>query len=360
MDKIHISLIGAQPLPVYNGITYSDADYVFLLHSEGTKRVAENIASNWKGGLNLIPIEEPFDYLYCKTVVEEIVDEYKPGQFSFNITGGTKIMSLAAYDVAKENKMSTIYIDQNNIVTELDKNKQYILKNPIDLAVYFRMFGQLAKITTKYESLDERLFDLKNFLKGNYNNLKPLFKQFRNKKYSENVSFTLKNKRYELGWRKKEQIVFIFNQKTGIEQQFQGWHVFNIVFRTGWFELDVAQMLAKWKHTERIYLNTIFERRHDKSDKNEIDIIVDTGVKMFFFECKTSVYDIRDIDKFRNVVKIFGGLAAKPVLVTLHKPNKNIIEKCDDLNIKVFWLSENSTTQFLNFLNNQLETINPI
>ena len=138
------------------------------------------------------------------------------------------------------------------------------------------------------------------------------------------------------------------------------------MFNTGWFELEVAEMLSQWEHADELYLNTVFERRHDKTNKNEIDIIVSTEVKMFFVECKTHVADIKDIDKFRNVVKILGGLAAKPILVTMFKPNNNVIEKCEDLNIKVFWLKDKSTStnkpgsQFIQFLDNQFEIINPI
>ena len=79
--------------------------------------------------------------------------------------------------------------------------------------------------------------------------------------------------------------------------------------------------------------------------KNKIHIalvgaqLVDTGTKLFFFECKTNVYEIRDIDRFRNVVKNYGGLSAKPVLVTYSKPNENILEKCRDNKIPVFGFS---------------------
>lgn len=274
-------------------------------------------------------------------------------------------MSLAAYDVAKENSFSAIYINQNNIITELNSSKSYVLETKIDLSVYFKMFGQSAKSTTKSNTISKENFEIKNLLMTNFFQLKSLFTEFRQKKYTIEDSFVLKNKKFELGWNAKQQTAMVYEDKTGVETHLQSANVFNVIFNTGWFELEVIEKLKKWSKLQEMYWNTIFERKHNRSDKNEIDIIVDTGVKMFFFECKTNVHDIKDIDKFRNIVKIFGGLAAKPILITMVKPNADVIEKCNDLNIKTFWFKEknkktNTSDDFLKFLDAEYEKINPI
>ena len=299
-------------------------------------------------------------------MIENLMEKLPQGTISFNITGGTKIMSLAAYDVAKENNISTIYIDQNNKLTDLSTNQQFVFKNTIDLPAYFRLFGQQGKSSVKYNYADQGQFELKDLIMKNFKDLQPLFKKFRAKNCGPNNSFILKNSKFEIGWRENEQAAFLFSEKTGEELELSGATAFDFMFNTGWFEQEVAGMLSKWEHANELYLNTVFERRHDKTDKNEIDIIVSTEVKMFFFECKTNVADIKDIDKFRNVVKIFGGLAAKPILVTLFRPNERIIEKCEDLNIKVFWLTEGfnkptkPASELINFLNKEYKIINPI
>ena len=37
MKKIHIALVGAQPVPIYNGIRYINPDKVVYIYSEDTR-----------------------------------------------------------------------------------------------------------------------------------------------------------------------------------------------------------------------------------------------------------------------------------------------------------------------------------
>lgn len=50
--------------------------------------------------------------------------------------------------------------------------------------------------------------------------------------------------------------------------------------------------------------------------KNEIDIIVNTGDKLLFVECKTRICDNTNIDKFSAAVKNYGGMASKALFVS--------------------------------------------
>ena len=192
MSQIHLSLVGAQPIPVYNGIKDADAEYIFLLHSKNTKQVADNIASNWKGGLNLILVEKPFEYDYCKKLIEKLLANFPDGVFSFNITGGTKIMTLAAYDVAKENNISTIYIDQNNKLTDLSSNQHFFFRNTIELPVYFKLYGQQVKQTTMYNHIDPGLFEMKTRSGKTLKTCKPYLKNIEQKNTHQTIRLPYK------------------------------------------------------------------------------------------------------------------------------------------------------------------------
>ena len=115
-----------------------------------------------------------------------------------------------------------------------------------------------------------------------------------------------------------------------------------------------------------MYWNTVIPRTVNEQDKNEIDIIVDTGIKLFFVECKTQVFDMKDLDKFRNVVKNFGGFGAKAILVSYFKPTNIVLEKCKDNHLSVFWFQDpktkkmNKASQLVNLLDNEYQKINPI
>lgn len=100
-----------------------------------------------------------------------------------------------------------------------------------------------------------------------------------------------------------------------------------MVFNSGWFEYKVAKLLSSWDKAKEVCLNCHFPSKQ-KSDKNEVDIIVNTGTKLLFVECKTQINRITDIDKFRSVVKTYGGMGSKGLFVTKEKFSDSAREKC--------------------------------
>ena len=105
----------------------------------------------------------------------------------------------------------------------------------------------------------------------------------------------------------------------------------------------MAEILSRWTKTKELVSNLIIEYA-DGLAKNEIDMVVNTGSKLVFVECKTAVFDIKDIDKFHNVAKLCGGLGAKAILITFHKPNARILEKCADNHMLTFWFHDRITS----------------
>lgn len=363
---LHISLVGAQPLPVFNGVRYVKPDSAFLLHSKDTLDVAQNVNSALEGRCQLFEVELPLDYNYCLQKFEYLVKNVKDVDISVNVSGGTKIMTLAALEVARKNSLRCFYMDQNNQVVDLPSGKSMIYSQEIELGRYFQLFGQSAQGTSRFDMLEENMLEFGRMISVNYSKMNGLLGDFRKNKYDEKRSFKLKNSKCELGWDVDKQSVMVYVDSTGEETHVAGENAFHIVFNTGWWELEVGEMLNGWPLARRIYWNTKIPRHSVDNIKNEIDLIVDTGVKMLFFEVKTQVFDIKDIDKFRNVVRNYGGLGAKSYLITLFKPSPEVIEKCNDNKMPVFWFIEGtgskrkSKTQFLYFVEEEMKLVNTI
>jgi hypothetical protein len=112
------------------------------------------------------------------------------------------------------------------------------------------------------------------------------------------------------------------NGNGGIERRFSftSKHSFNLVMNSGWFEYKVAKLLEGWSRAQEIWMNVVFPYKPGKDgtrkSKNEIDVIVHTGKKLLFVECKTSVFDKTDIDKFAAAVKNYGGMGSKALFIT--------------------------------------------
>ena len=139
-------------------------------------------------------------------------------------------------------------------------------------------------------------------------------------------------------------------------------NILKLVFKAGWFEYKVATLLESWEHSKEICLNCRFPFKRNV-DKNETDIIVNTGTKLLFVECKTQITHTTDIDKFRSVIKGYGGTGSKGLFVTEAKMKDIAKKKCEENGILSFslkdehWgLSEEKALQLL--LDSELYNIN--
>lgn len=116
-------------------------------------------------------------------------------------------------------------------------------------------------------------------------------------------------------------------------------NIVDLTFNAGWFEYKVAHLLSQWNKTKEICLNCHFPFKQGV-DKNETDIIVNTGTKILFVECKTQITHTTDIDKFRSVVKAYGGTASKALFVTDSPMSDIARKKCEENGVLHFSLSD--------------------
>ena len=82
-------------------------------------------------------------------------------------------------------------------------------------------------------------------------------------------------------------------------------------------------------------LNVVFPYS-ERVAKNEIDIIVNTGNRLLFVECKTSIHSVTDLDKFSKAVRNFGGTGCHAMFVSYSSMGDKPSEKCRDNNIIPF------------------------
>ncbi len=281
--KIQIALVGAQPMPVYNGFVYQKPEKIILLHSQETEITARRLQAVISCECELHKIEKPFDYFYCKNAIEKICLKETENLLNFNISGGSKIMTLATAEIAKEKQIAMFFIDQNNVITDFVSAKRFLFEDTISLAIYFQLFGQSAKSSVLFEEIDKELFIFKNKIINDLFIFLSLFKKIRFKRYNEKSTFLVENSKYELQWKSNTQTAIFYTKATGIEEHITGNYSFHVLFNTGWFELYVLEIISKWKLAKQMYWNTIIPRTVNEQDKNEIDIIVDTGIKLFFY-----------------------------------------------------------------------------
>jgi len=351
--NIHIALIGGQVYPAYLGIADQQPDVVILVHSNNTKNEAERIRSEFPNRyiqlieFNPVDIERIFRQtrdLLSKVNAESI--------YTINVTGGTKLWTIAFYECFKKlDNARLMYIDQNNRIYDLSTMNSRLSTVQLNMDLLFRLNGTTVKSYTDYSEYTTE--DL-NCLRQIKSLRKCSYQLFNTMSIPNNVhildpkegalSFHTKDSG-TLSWNKTNQCITVemTTQKGKRRETLISPHVFDLFFYTGWFEYEVARILSKWEYAKEIRLNVCFPYQTDDKAKNEIDIIVNTGNRLLFVECKTQIFSITDVDKFRTAVKNYGGMGCKSLFITEAKMKPNAAEKCWDSGILSFSMNDCSS-----------------
>lgn len=364
MSKIHITLVGGQTAPIYSGIIEFDPDQVIFICSEQTKEEAERVKSKIACPSELIIID-PIELKQISDTANRLLDYYQKDEMSLNLTGGTKPWNLLFFKVFVDEENATLfYIDQNNKIWDLKSYQSRIFT--FNIESLFSIYGTPLKHYTDFNTYTardietiEQIERLRSYNYGSFNELTNI----RNVK--ENHFEELEDGSYircnqSEGW---VELCLQSKQKGTMTKRLHSENINSIIFKSGWFELKIAHLLSKWNKAKNIQLNCVFKAQNNV-DKNEIDIIVNTGSKLLFVECKTQIKTITDIDKFHSAVKNFGGMGSKALFITDASMREEAKEKCQDNDILSFSLQDNksgfwSTEQSLfMILDQELTTLN--
>lgn len=356
--SVQITNVGGQTLPVIQGILEFTCTKHVLLHSDESHEAARKIAGLMRSNCQLQRIADANNFEEILSLIGKIVADHDHAVFFVNVSGGTKIMTLALYTFFVNSKMeaTVFHVDQNGMIHFLTGMKSEPIKTTLPIDRYIAFSGQKIKSKTRVEDIPTEYFEVKDQVKKIYRDhfreFKSLLNRYRelNRKEYNTDDFEIVNRKTysQLKWDKGENelSISLYRQYRGgyVQFSFIGSEYLGIVLETKWFELELIEIFRNWDKTRELAWGVIVPYI-EGTDKNEIDIIVNVGSKLLFVECKTQVSDIKDIDKLRNVAKAYGGLGSKAILITLFEPNKRTIEKCADNNILLFSFTNQDKTK---------------
>ncbi len=113
MKQVMVCLIGEQPVPNLLPIRHCQPQQVILVYSTTTKRVSDNLERLLKGKFVVLSHEvPPYDIVAAQKNLAEYLSQrnLQGTNLLFNLTGGTKPMSLAAFRLAQEQSVSVVYL----------------------------------------------------------------------------------------------------------------------------------------------------------------------------------------------------------------------------------------------------------
>lgn len=357
MAKIHITLVGGQPAPVYHGIVATQPDKVVFIYSESSRDAMEKVRSEIHMAEDK---QEPLNTTDPQQIMKRaniLAEKYKNDEVTLNISSGLKSWShLFGRVFDSMPNASVVYMDQNNVLWNyrtMERKADFVF----DMDVLFRLYGNRLenyKRLTDYTEEDLKALDkIKNIRLFNIPDFNKLTATLNDKQ--QNILRNQNSGKFDLmangsqsyvEWEKttKDSIGFVrifLAKKNGKSQEvtFESENAVDLAFNSGWFEFEVATLLSKWTKAKSIYLNCHFPFK-PKVDKNEVDIIVNTGTKILFVECKTQITHTTDIDKFRSVVKGYGGTGSKGLFVTDARMTDVARKKCEEHGLLSFSLQD--------------------
>ncbi len=357
MAKIHITLVGGQPAPVYHGIVATQPDKVVFIYSESSRDAMEKVRSEIHMAEDK---QEPLNTTDPQQIMKRaniLAEKYKNDEVTLNISSGLKSWShLFGRVFNSMPNASVVYMDQNNVLWNyrtMERKADFVF----DMDVLFRLYGnrlenykRLTDYTEKDLNALDKIRNIRLFNVPDFNKLTATLndkqKNILRNQNSGKFDLMANGTQSYVEWEKttKDSIGFVrifLARKNGKSQEvtFESENAVDLAFNSGWFEFEVATLLSKWTKAKSIYLNCHFPFK-PKVDKNEVDIIVNTGTKILFVECKTQITHTTDIDKFRSVVKGYGGTGSKGLFVTDARMTDVARKKCEEHGLLSFSLQD--------------------
>jgi hypothetical protein len=360
-----IALVGGQLLPIYVGIKEFNPDKIHFIVSKESVESLNNLKPVIKGIAYNEYKCDAFDFYEIKSICEKIIQKFNLGDtISFNLTGGTKIMVLACQAIIQERGLKGFYINQDDSYLVLPSYERKNISTELTANEFFDLSGHKTYNFKTIEDFKEEDFKaaekIMNFANNDYR-YKLVIGAFRKKYLNKNSILPPTgneqiNNNLRIVWNQSSLNIDSNNKNI---LKLNSSIVQELMFNAVWWELIIANEIAKLIRFKELFLGFELNFKSDKNTpKNEIDILINTGKKLIFIECKSGIVKQEDINKMKIVKQTYGGVIAKSILVCRELPNSSIIEKCKELDIELFYSI--ALNKEVNPINKLIKLINDI
>ena len=365
---IHVCLISAQAAP--NLLPILDSDFkpkkaIFLV-SKTMKQRAEYLAKTFEKlnvKVKLKNISDEFNFGLMEEEIFKLVEEYENESIALNVTGGTKLMSIAAENAFSALGKPIFYIDtDSNHILFISKNEEQKwlpnlemkAKNKID--IYLSAYGSTVLSTQNPIEREKYLPAIEPFIKNydNYTQVIPLLNLHATLSQSNGYKSEYTKDNKKIG--KLDELLLGLDYQGLLNYDGQTIDFKNREIKTflngGWLEDYTYFQLKEIANIEDIacgadVANPKFKlgkneySSENKGNKNEFDIVFMAKNKLHIIECKTQLMDKNggikadDILYKLETLKDYGGLMTKKCLVSYFEVPEQVKNRANFLNIEI-------------------------
>lgn len=345
MQKIHIALVSRETLPIYYLIKEFKPDLTYFITTSKYWEKAEclmNVLAK-EGTRCLIANEvDAYDINSTIDVCEQLHQSFDHGsEVSYNITGGTKMMAIGVYTTAQAHNADIFYTDSDYYV-DVNNYSKYPLEVKVDSQTIFDVQGQKLKTYAAYRYnaiLVESADYIREFISHFPMQYKKLRREYDSRKLQRLPLDYLEYKDLFCQYDKHDGQLIVQNNLVRM-LDIAVKDSLALLFEGRWWEVLTAQAVYQWAGgLYEIWCNVKFSpskmTKKSDLDKNEVDILVNTGNKLLFIECKSGDVTQDNITKMSYVRQNYGSAKSKSVLVTFWHIRPDIREKAKEENIFV-------------------------
>ncbi len=343
--KVLFHLVSGQNSQVYIMNKFYKPEVNILFYTETTRKKLLPLKEVLKGSTVKEVLIHPFKYPKIRKVLRLAILENKVtgGEMIFNITGGTKIQSIAMYEAARENNSISAYLnsESHNIIELGDEEPAQHPVSGIDIspAEYLLANGQKTKqaipIVSEYSEeliavLSEHFKEFSkfalDFAASHYNlNSLPVSRSW-DKGRTKGTKYEFKKGAFHLK--------LVLDDETLFEATESPAHPLMEDLAGMWIEKASYGIIKNSSTFSNPSLNTKIVYP-DERDKNEFDLLAMYGTDLCIFECKSGGIKAADIDQLVALKKMLGSYT-RLFIISFFSPTSAMRERMAESGIT--WL----------------------
>lgn len=368
MKKIHVCLVSGQPIPNLIPLKMEGLrpDKVILLESPNMGVQAQRLAGvikSWGITVERFPIE-PFDLESARNTCLNLLAGIENEDVILNVTGGTKLMAFAAFEVFREMGKPLIYVDTQNSTVQLiggQSIEKREFSDIIKVKPYLASYGQNV-----FEKADPQMVDrhkalfaeiVKNV--GRYEQAVSTLNRLASPLRRVTTLFPCEVIMDEQAKTTPEfkELLLEFIKNGVVELRDDTIHFPSIkeaeFASGGWLEEYAYYTVSSIIHRDYVCmgLKVQWDQRGAKPPTNEYDVVFTHKNKLYLIECKTGLFEGANretlgsevVYKLDSLKDSAGGLYGKAMIVSFRpltddmkkRIEANRIKFCEGSNLKL-------------------------
>lgn len=353
----HLILISAQAVPNITPILdeqYRPKKVIMLVSADMRQRAdwLESVIRSRVGNITRWPVENAWDIEHIRDQVVDLLAVHHEN-IALNATGGTKPMSIAAYEVFRTFDKPIFYVhpEHDRIIWMHPADRPGgDLADRIKLPEFLKAFGAEVTAQGDHYGVPQRYRELTQTLVLNAETytepLRVLNAYAAKAKPALTAALEPKHRHY----RQLEQLIEQFQdhrllELKGGQLSFPSEEA-RFYINGGWLEQHVWGVCLNLKKTlalQDVGRSIEVERNHRNPPiRNEMDIALLKDNRLYIIECKThhdkspaNNKNTQALYKLDSLKELLGGLQARAMLVSYNPPNKYDLQRAHDLGIAI-------------------------